>query len=54
MPRINGHSKGGEWTVSKQRLRWPIMDKFKEAAVEAGIPASDDFNRVTLVSATSM
>ncbi len=39
------HGKGGEWTVSKQRLRWPIMDKFKEAAVEAGIPASDDFNR---------
>jgi choline dehydrogenase len=39
------HSKGGEWTVSKQRLRWPIMDRFKEAAVEAGIPASDDFNR---------
>ena len=38
------HGKGGEWTVSKQRLRWPIMDKFKEAAVEAGIPASDDFN----------
>ena len=38
------HSKGGEWTVSKQRLRWPIMDKFREAAVEAGIPASDDFN----------
>lgn len=39
------HGKGGEWTVSKQRLRWPIMDKFREAAVEAGIPASDDFNR---------
>ena len=39
------HSKGGEWTVSKQRLRWPIMDVFKEAAVEAGIPASDDFNQ---------
>jgi choline dehydrogenase len=39
------HSKGGEWTVSKQRLRWPIMDRFKDAAVEAGIPASDDFNR---------
>ena len=39
------HSKGGEWTVSKQRLRWPIMDKFKEAAVQAGVPASDDFNR---------
>jgi choline dehydrogenase len=39
------HSQGGEWTVSKQRLRWPIMDKFREAAVEAGIPSSDDFNR---------
>jgi choline dehydrogenase len=39
------HSKGGEWTVSKQRLRWPIMDVFRQAAVEAGIPASDDFNR---------
>ena len=39
------HGKGGEWTVSKQRLRWPIMDRFKEAAVEAGIPASEDFNR---------
>ena len=39
------HSKGGEWTVSKQRLRWPIMDRFRDAAVEAGIPASDDFNR---------
>ena len=39
------HGKGGEWTVSKQRLRWPIMDKFRDAAVEAGIPSSDDFNR---------
>jgi choline dehydrogenase len=39
------HGKGGEWTVSKQRLRWPIMDVFKEAAIEAGIPASDDFNQ---------
>ena len=38
------HGKGGEWTVSKQRLRWPIMDKFKEAAEEAGIPATEDFN----------
>jgi len=39
------HGKGGEWTVSKQRLRWPVMDVFKQAAVEAGIPASDDFNQ---------
>ena len=39
------HGKGGEWTVSRQRLRWPIMDVFRNAAVEAGIPASDDFNQ---------
>ena len=39
------HGKGGEWTVSLQRLHWPIMDRFREAAVEVGIPASDDFNR---------
>jgi choline dehydrogenase len=39
------HGKGGEWTVSLQRLRWPIMDRFRDAAEEAGIPASDDFNR---------
>lgn len=39
------HSKGGEWTVSKQRLHWPIMDRFRDAAVESGIPATDDFNR---------
>jgi choline dehydrogenase len=44
-PANQWHSKGGEWTVSKQRLRWPIMDIFKEAAVEAGIPATDDFNQ---------
>lgn len=39
------HGKGGEWTVSKQRLRWPVMDVFRQAAIEAGIPASDDFNQ---------
>ena len=44
-PANQWHGKGGEWTVSKQRLRWPIMDVFKEAAVEAGIPASEDFNQ---------
>ncbi|WP_370626653.1 GMC family oxidoreductase [Polynucleobacter sp. 31A-FELB] len=44
-PASQWHSKGGEWTVSKQRLRWPIMDIFREAAVQAGIPSSDDFNQ---------
>ncbi len=39
------HGHGGEWRVDKQRLRWDVLDAFAEAAVQAGIPASDDFNR---------
>ncbi len=36
---------GGEWRVEKQRLRWEILDAFAAAAREAGIPATEDFNR---------
>ena len=39
------HGSGGEWRVEKQRLRWDVLDAFAEAAVQAGIPASEDFNR---------
>jgi choline dehydrogenase len=39
------HGAGGEWRVSKQRLRWEILDAFAEAAEQAGIPRIDDFNR---------
>ena len=35
---------GGEWRVEKQRLRWDILDAFAQAAQQAGIPATDDFN----------
>ena len=35
---------GGEWRVEKQRLRWDILDAFEQAAVQAGIPATSDFN----------
>ena len=38
---------GGEWRVEKQRLRWDILDAFAQAAQQAGIPATDDFNRGT-------
>lgn len=38
------HGHGGEWRIEKQRLRWEILESFAEAAVEAGIPRSDDFN----------
>ncbi len=41
----SGRRPGGEWRVERQRLRWDILDAFAEAAVEAGIPRSDDFNR---------
>lgn len=39
------HGAGGEWRVEKQRLRWDILDAFAEAAVQAGVPHSSDFNR---------
>jgi choline dehydrogenase len=39
------HGSGGEWRVDKQRLRWEILDAFADAAQQAGIPHSTDFNR---------
>jgi choline dehydrogenase len=38
------HGAGGEWRVEKQRLHWEVLDAFAQAAVQAGIPATDDFN----------
>jgi Choline dehydrogenase and related flavoproteins len=38
------HGHGGEWRVEKQRLHWDILDAFAQAAQQAGIPATDDFN----------
>ncbi len=38
------HGHGGEWRIEKQRLRWEILEAFAQAAVEAGIPRSADFN----------
>lgn len=38
------HGSKGEWRVEKQRLRWDILDAFSEAAQQAGIPATADFN----------
>ena len=39
------HGTGGEWRVENQRLEWEILDAFREAAAQAGIPKIDDFNR---------
>ncbi|WP_310734365.1 GMC family oxidoreductase [Ideonella livida] len=41
----SGQRAGGEWRVERQRLSWEILDAFAAAAQEAGIPATEDFNR---------
>jgi choline dehydrogenase len=39
------HGAGGEWRVEPQRLRWDILDAYRDAMVQAGIARIDDFNR---------
>ncbi len=39
------HGTGGDWHVEKQTIRWDILDAFREAAAQTGIPKCDDFNR---------
>ncbi len=39
------HRTGGELRVENMRLSWEILDAFREAAAEAGLPKTDDFNR---------
>ncbi len=38
------HGVGGEWRVEAPRLSWEILDAFRKAAIEYGIPAVTDFN----------
>ncbi|MFH1869455.1 MAG: GMC family oxidoreductase N-terminal domain-containing protein [Pseudomonadota bacterium] len=39
------HGDQGEWRVEKQRLHWDILDRYTEAAKQAGIPFRQDYNR---------
>ncbi|HXV10753.1 MAG TPA: GMC family oxidoreductase N-terminal domain-containing protein [Burkholderiales bacterium] len=39
------HGEGGEWRVEPNRLRWDVIEAFRDAAIESGIPWTDDFNR---------
>ena len=39
------HGQGGEWRVENMRLTWRVLDLFREAAAEHGIPKVEDFNR---------
>ncbi len=44
---LHGHFRlgsTGEWRVERQRLHWPILEAFRAAAIEAGIPPTEDFN----------
>jgi choline dehydrogenase len=38
------HGAGGELRVEKQRLRWDLLDAFRTAAREYGVPETSDFN----------
>ena len=39
------HGAGGEWRIEAPRVSWEILDAFRDAAEQCGIPKSDDFNR---------
>ena len=39
------HGEGGELRVEGMRISWEILDAFADAAEQAGIPRTEDFNR---------
>jgi choline dehydrogenase len=39
------HGVGGEFRVEAPRVSWRVLDAVREAAVQLGVPAIDDFNR---------
>jgi choline dehydrogenase len=38
------HGSGGEFRVEAPRVSWRVLDAVREAAVQLGVPAIDDFN----------
>lgn len=38
------HGVGGEWRVEQPRVRWTVLDAIARAAVQMGVPATEDFN----------
>ena len=38
------HGTEGEWRVDYPRIRWDLLDRFQDAAEQAGIRKIDDFN----------
>lgn len=39
------HGSGGELRVEERRVNWDILDAWRDAAAETGIPKIDEFNR---------
>jgi choline dehydrogenase len=39
------HGSGGELRVEERRVNWEILDAWREAAAECGIPKIEEFNR---------
>jgi choline dehydrogenase len=42
---VDGYGAGGEMRVENPRVRWEIIDAWREAAAECGIPKVSTFNR---------
>ncbi len=38
------HATGGEWRVEPARVRWELLETFRDAAAQAGVKPIDDFN----------
>jgi choline dehydrogenase-like flavoprotein len=38
------HGTGGGWRVEAPRVSWRVLDAVRDAAIELGLPAIDDFN----------
>lgn len=38
------HGAAGEWRVERQRLSWDLLEAFRQAAAQSGIPSVEDFN----------
>ena len=42
--RQRAHAVGGEWRIEPPRVRWDLLDAFRDAAEQAGIKPIADFN----------
>ena len=38
------HGSSGEFRIEAPRIRWRVLDAVREAAIQLGVPAIDDFN----------